>query len=175
MRTWFALATVVAFLSLAPAASSQVGAWQLPQVESQGAVELPYGVGEMVDLDGRRWTADRLRGRVVLIDFWATWCAPCLGELPRLRQLRDRYDRRDFEIIGVMLEAASKRTLVSWLNRNRIDWPQVQERGGYAGSVARAYGVDRLPWTVLIDRDGQVAAIGLRGEPLADRIEELVR
>lgn len=126
------------------------------------------------DLHGRSWTADRLRGRVMLIDFWATWCAPCLAELPRLKALREGYTREEFEILGVMLESSSRRTIVSWLNRHRIDWPQIQERGGYSGALAAAFGVRQLPATVLVDTHGRVAAVGLRGNALRQRIEQLV-
>ena len=129
---------------------------------------------QVTDLRGTIWTPERLRGRVILIDFWATWCAPCLSELPRLKELRDRYGRDEFEILGVMLDAASKRTIVSWLNRHRIDWPQVHERAGYNGAVPAAFGVQQLPATVLLDQSGNVAAIGLRGEALGERVEQLV-
>jgi thiol-disulfide isomerase/thioredoxin len=128
----------------------------------------------VADLDGVRWTADRLHGRVVLLDFWATWCAPCLADLPRLKALRDRHPRSDFEIVGISLDSSNRRTLVSWLNRNRIDWPQIHEARGYNADTSRLFGVDRLPMTILIDRDGTVAAVGLRGERLGARIEKLV-
>jgi thiol-disulfide isomerase/thioredoxin len=129
---------------------------------------------EVRDINGNRLSAVSLRGRVILLDFWARWCAPCLSELPRLKELRAGYPRDDFEIVGVMLEGASRRTLVSWLNRHRIDWPQVQERGGYSGGLATRFGVQSLPATVLFDRDGTVAATGLRGDALAARVDELV-
>lgn len=127
-----------------------------------------------VDLDGRRWTATDLRGRVILMDFWATWCAPCLADLPRLKALRERHPRSDFEILGISLDATSRRTLVSWLNRNRIDWPQVHERSGYSGETARLFGIDRLPRTLVIDRDGSVAAVDMRGERLEELVNALV-
>jgi len=127
-----------------------------------------------VDIGGHRWTSEDLRGRVVLIDFWATWCAPCLAELPRLRALRDRHDRRDFEILGISLDAGSRQTLVSWLNRNRIEWPQIHERGGYSGTTARTFGIDRLPKSILVNRDGSIAAVDLRGDALVSRVDALV-
>jgi thiol-disulfide isomerase/thioredoxin len=129
---------------------------------------------EATDLSGQRWTARQLRGRVILLDFWATWCAPCLAELPRLKVLRSRYARTDLEILGISLDATSRRSFVSWLNRNRIDWPQVLERGGYDGAIPRLFNVDYLPRTVVIGRDGRVAAVDLRGERLANAIDKLI-
>ena len=139
---------------------------------SEPAAPPPFDVQ---DLDGLRWTADSVRGRVLLLDFWATWCAPCLAELPRLKALRGRYDRTEFEILGISLDAVDRRTFVSWLNRQRVDWPQVHERSGYDAGLPRLFGVDRLPRTVLLDRDGRVAAIDLRGEALARAVDALVR
>ena len=127
-----------------------------------------------VDLEGRQWTADEMRGRVVLLDFWATWCAPCLAELPRLQALRSRHSREHFEILGISLDVTSRHSFVSWLNRNRIDWPQVHERAGYASSVPRLFGIDRLPRTILVGRDGAIAAVDLRGDRLAARIGQLL-
>lgn len=126
------------------------------------------------DLDGRTWTVGDLRGRVVLLDFWATWCAPCLAELPRLKRLRERHPRTHFEIIGISLDATSRRSLVAWLNRQRIDWPQVHERAAYAGRLPRLFGIDSLPSTVVVDRAGAVAAVDVRGEALAALIDALV-
>jgi len=126
------------------------------------------------DLSGRRWTAEHLRGRVVLLDFWATWCAPCLTDLPRLKALRARHSRADFEILGVSLDSTSRRTLVAWLNRQRADWPQIHEPGAYEAPTARLFDVDRLPMTILVRDDGTVDSLGLRGEALEARIHVLV-
>ena len=127
------------------------------------------------DLLGRTWTPENLRGRVVLIDFWATWCAPCLAEFPRLKALHAALPRDAFEIVGVSLDVLSRRDLISWLNRQRIDWPQIHERGAYAGATAQRFGIDRLPRTILLARDGRIAALDLRGEELERRVRQLVR
>ena len=125
------------------------------------------------DISGTAWTTDQLRGRVTVIDFWATWCAPCLAEMPRLKRIRESYPRSELEILGVALEPGARRTLVSWLNRNRVDWPQIQERG-YDGALATAFGVRELPATVVVDVDGRISAIGLRGEALEQHVAGLV-
>jgi thiol-disulfide isomerase/thioredoxin len=125
------------------------------------------------DISGATWTTEQLRGRVTVIDFWATWCAPCLAEMPRLKRIRDSYSRRELEILGVALEPGARRTLMSWLNRNRVDWPQIQERG-YDSALATAFGVRELPTTIVVDADGRITAIGLRGEALEQHVAGLV-
>lgn len=126
------------------------------------------------DLAGAAWSLPEMHGRVVLLDFWATWCAPCLAELPRLRALREKHAESGFEILGISLDVMSRQAFVSWLNRHRIDWPQVHDRMGYGGNVPRLFAVDHLPRSVLVARDGRIAAIDARGERLASLVEALV-
>ena len=127
-----------------------------------------------VDLDGRNWSAEALRGRVVLVDFWATWCAPCLADLPRLRRLHERYGNRGLTIIGVSLDRSSTRDFRSWLQRQAITWPQVREGGGYDSPLARHFGVDAIPASYLYDRDGRLLATQVRGESLETRVAALL-
>lgn len=138
------------------------------------AVPSPPVTWRAVDLDGRVWSSESLRGRVVLIDFWATWCAPCLAELPRLRQLHATYPARDFIIVGVSLDRSSPRDFRSWLQRHDIRWPQVREVGGYDSPLATHFGVEVLPASLLVGRDGRLVARDLRGESLTTRVRELV-
>lgn len=139
------------------------------------AIEAALGRFTATDLAGATWSLPEMQGRVVLLDFWATWCAPCLAELPRLGVLREKYSDSGFEILGISLDVMSRQAFVSWLNRHRIDWPQVHDRMGYAGNVPRLFAVDRLPRSVLVARDGRVAAIDARGEQLAALVDALVR
>jgi thiol-disulfide isomerase/thioredoxin len=127
------------------------------------------------DMDGRRWTADDLRGRVTLIDVWATWCAPCLTELPFLKRARARYSREDFEILGVSFDVSDRRTFVSWINRHRVDWPQVHDGRGRQGPAARQLQVRGVPTSFLLDREGRLVAMNLRGERLLAAVDALVR
>jgi len=159
----------------APAPPHTPPAWINPAMGPPHPAEDALKNLKAIDLDGRQWTAAEMRGRVVLLDFWATWCAPCLAELPRLKALRDRHSREHFEILGISLDVKSRQSFVSWLNRNRIDWPQVHERAGYSAGIPRLFGIDRLPRTILVGRDGAIAAVDLRGERLAARIDDLVR
>lgn len=126
------------------------------------------------DLSGARLTPTRFAGRVVIVDFWATWCAPCLAEIPWLRRIRDDFGTDRVAVVGVNLDVSDRRTLVAWLNRKRLDWPQLHDGRGYAGAVARAFDVTSLPTLVVVDAQGRVVATDLRGERLYTAVEQLV-
>ncbi len=126
------------------------------------------------DLGGARWTRRDLRGRVVLIDFWATWCASCLAELPALRRLRETHGSARFEILAVNLDVLARRDLVGWLRRNDVTWPQIADGRGYGSPLAHAFDVRSLPSSLLLDRDGRITAVNLRGKALADAVDRLV-
>ena len=129
---------------------------------------------QAVDLDGRTWSAEAVRGRVVLVDFWATWCAPCLDDLPRLKRLHARYAPRGLVILGVSLDRSSVRDFRSWLQRQAIAWPQVREAGGYDSPLARQFGVEAIPASYLYDRDGRLLGTRLRGAALEARVGALM-
>ena len=126
------------------------------------------------DLAGARLTPARFAGRVVVVDFWATWCAHCLAEIPWLRRIRDDFGTDRVAVVGVNLDVSDRRTLVAWLNRQRLDWPQLHDGRGYAGAVARAFDVTSLPTLVVVDAQGRVVATDLRGERLYAAVEQLV-
>lgn len=115
-----------------------------------------------------------LRGKVVLLDFWATWCAPCLAELPRLRRLHEELEREGLVIVGVSLDAMEARRFASWTQRQGVTWPQVRDGRSYAGDLPRMFGIEQLPSTVLFDRQGRIAARDLRGAPLERAIRALL-
>ncbi|MEL7060952.1 MAG: TlpA disulfide reductase family protein [Acidobacteriota bacterium] len=129
---------------------------------------------EMIDLKGERWTGDRLRGHVVLLDFWATWCAPCLAEIPTLRRLHHDLAPRGLVLLGVAIERTSRRELQSFLDRHDMAWPQVLDRRGFGAPLPKRFGVEAVPRTVLIDRGGRMVAVDLRGEALATAARDLV-
>ena len=129
---------------------------------------------EWTDVEGKTWTAEELEGRVVLLDFWATWCAPCLAELPNLRRLQAEHGDDGLVIVGIALDAIDRRGLRSFLLRHGIDWPQVHRPDGVASELARRFAVEAVPVTLLVDRQGRVIARDLRGEALARVVATLL-
>lgn len=130
---------------------------------------------EHQDLQGERWHAETLLGRVVLLDFWATWCAPCLAELPNLRRLHEDFGDGDFVLLGVNLDRTSRAALRSFLLRHDMPWPQLHDGRGLGGPVPRRFGVDVVPRTVVVDRRGRMVAVDLRGEALYTLVRDLQR
>ena len=109
------------------------------------------------DLEGHPIALAQLRGQVVLLDFWASWCGPCRAAMPELRRLHERFASQGLVLLGISLDEdpSSMRTL---LTNDKIMWPQIH--GSAAHDIANRYGVSGLPTTVLIDRDGRLFVSG---------------
>ena len=120
-------------------------------------------------LDGKTLDLADYRGKIVLVDFWATWCGPCIGELPNVRKTYDRYHEQGFEVIAVSLDT-DRAALKDYVRKNGLPWPQVvfdkPEELGWNNPMAQKHGVKGIPATFLIDREGKVVAQDLRGGDL---------
>ncbi len=141
-----------------------------------GVAEVPGGQGVRLadlwadlaapDLDGRTWTAADFQGRVVLLDFWATWCAPCLADFPHLERARASYGDQDLVILAVSLDRSGRDALKSFRRRQAITWPVLFDGLGAAGAVARRFQVEYPPRSLLFDRHGRLVAVDGRGSTL---------
>lgn len=134
---------------------------------------------EATTLDGRALSPQALRGKVTLLDFWATWCGPCREELPHLKSAYQKYKDRGFEIIGISLDVAkdgSPEAFKKWCAENGVTWPQVFDGKHWEAALAQRFGVKSIPFPMLLDREGRVvhADDQLRGEQLHERIESLL-
>ncbi|MCH8967144.1 MAG: TlpA family protein disulfide reductase [Planctomycetes bacterium] len=111
-----------------------------------------------------------LMGKTLLLDFWATWCGPCVADLPHLIDVQKKFAaRKDFVIIGVSLDFDEK-TLRKFLTKRKIDWLQVF--GDDAQSMANDYGVEGIPAVFLISPEGKIVGADLRGEQFVKVVEE---
>ncbi len=109
-------------------------------------------------LDGRDVDLEQLRGKVVLLDFWATWCPPCLEELPHVRGAYARYREQGLEIVGVSFDADRAR-LEEVVKRENITWPQYFDGGGRDAAPGKVFGIRHWPSMWLLDRNGVVRFI----------------
>jgi thiol-disulfide isomerase/thioredoxin len=107
-----------------------------------------------------------------MIDFWASWCGPCRQENPNVVKLYQQYHAKGFEIIGVSLDKA-KEDWVKAIQDDQLSWIHVSDLQYWQNSAARLYGVNAIPQTYLLDKDGKIIAKGLRSEQLAAKLNEL--
>ena len=124
-------------------------------------------------LDGAELALASLRGKVVLVDFWATWCGPCRAELPNVLRAYEKFHPRGLEIVGVSLDQDEQK-LRAFLEEKKMAWPQFYDGKGWENEIAVAWGIDSIPATYLIDQDGVVRAKGARGEALDRAVEALL-
>ena len=127
----------------------------------------------MKDTEGNIRKLSDLRGKVVLIDFWASWCGPCRMENPNVVKLYKKYHDKGFDIYSVSLD----RTRDAWLRaiqQDGLEWSNhVSDLNGWTSSGGATYSVRSVPNTVLVDRDGRIIARNLRGQELADKLKEI--
>jgi len=127
-----------------------------------------------VDPDGNEKALSDYAGNsnIVLIDFWASWCAPCIDEFPRLKTAYERYKPRGFEIIGVSLDNDSKKWKAS-IEKLNLEWPQISDLKGWDSEFVRQYPARPIPYSVLLDENGNIIKAGLRGNMLLAILDKI--
>ena len=130
-------------------------------------ISLPTPKGEAQSLTS-------LRGKYVLIDFWASWCGPCRQENPNVVRMYNKYKGKGFEIFGVSLDQSKDKWLAA-IEKDKLTWPHVSDLKGWESSAAQLYNVTAIPQTVLIDPEGKIIAKNLRGAELENKLASLLK
>jgi thiol-disulfide isomerase/thioredoxin len=117
------------------------------------------------DLQGNPLSVAKYKGELVLVDFWATWCVPCVAELPDIIQAYNKHHSNGFEVIGISLDKDEQK-LRSFLKTKEIPWAQYFDGQGWQNKLALKYGIPSVPATFLLDGDGKIIGQDLRGEAL---------
>jgi len=138
------------------------------QVDQTKPLDLKY-----TSVDGKTVDISKLRGKVVLIDFWATWCPPCRGEVPNVVAAYKKYHDQGFEIVGVSLDQ-DKGALLAFTKENGMVWPQYFDGKGWDNDVSKGFGIDSIPAMWLVGKDGKVITTNAR-EDLAGQVETALK
>ena len=126
------------------------------------------------DVNGKIIKLSSLKGNVVLIDFWASWCRPCRAENPNVVKLYNKYKNKNFTIYSISLDQDRKKWIDA-INQDQLSWPNhVSELTGWKSTPGIQYGVSSIPKTFLIDKDGIIIGYDLRGSNLEKKLSELL-
>lgn len=128
---------------------------------------------EVIGINGEKISPADYKGKVLLLDFWATWCGPCKAEIPNVKNVYKKYKSKGFEIVGISLDR-SRPALDQYLKQYKMDWPQFYDGKYWNNEIAVQYGVKSIPATFLIDREGKIRYKSLRGKQLEIAVQKLI-
>jgi thiol-disulfide isomerase/thioredoxin len=137
------------------------------------------GVGDTMeiaftDLEGNEIDLAKMKDKVVLVDFWATWCGPCVAEMPNVVAAYEKYGEKGFEVIGISLDD-NKDSVEKFVGDNQMAWPHYFDGKGWENELAQRFGIRSIPATFLVGKGGKIVASNLRGQALEEAIEKELR
>jgi peroxiredoxin len=126
------------------------------------------------DLQNKSLSLSNYKGKVVLVDFWATWCPPCVASVPEIQKLYNKYHSKGFEVVGISLDV-EKDALEKFVKVRKLPWPQHFDGNRFDGPLALKYGVNQAPTTYLIGRDGKIIKEITPADELEDEIANALK
>lgn len=142
------------------------------RLRDEGAPEF-----SVVGTEGEKLSLASFKGKITLLEFWATWCAPCREEIPNLKATYAKHHAKGFEIVGISADDEKKLSLdafKAWVKDKGMPWPQFYDGKGFDNELVAKYQVNGIPTSFLVDREGKVVAAQLRGEELEKKVAELL-
>lgn len=175
--------------SLLDIAATQLETTKTPELREQieaslkgfeartGIIGKPLALDSLVDTDGKPMDPEKYKGKVVLVDFWATWCGPCIAEIPNIMKVYEAKHEQGFDVIAVNLD--DKRSdLDVFLSQQKTPWTVFVSsdpaKSGMESPLAQSLAITAIPFTILIGKDGNVAAVHIRGAALETKVQELL-
>ncbi len=125
------------------------------------------------DVNGKNVSLSSYKGKYVLVDFWASWCGPCRKENPAVVAAYNKYKDKGFDVFGVSFDD-NKDKWLSAIEKDKLTWTHVSDLKGWGNAAGKIYGVQSIPFNLLLDKEGKILAKGLRGADLEAKLEELL-
>lgn len=150
------------------------------QTQTQTAPQSSATIGNMApeitmnDVNDKPFSLSQLKGKYVLIDFWASWCGPCRGENPNIVAAYNQFKDKNFTVLGVSLDE-DKQDWINAIAEDQLPWQHISDLKKWRSSVVGLYGIDGIPYSVLVDPQGKIIAANLRGSALQNKLAEVLK
>lgn len=143
------------------------------KIKQASSIGKPFTLKFQDAITGTQINMEELKGQVVVIDFWATWCGPCVAEIPHMKELYAKYHDDGVQFIGISLDNAEYKggleALLKYAIKNEVPWPQYYQGNGWTSDFSMAWGINSIPALFVIDKNGNLNSVQARG-----RLEELI-